>query len=396
MAKPAGPSESEASQARLGHEAIRESLANVLASGEFKASKRSQEFLRFVVERALAGRAGEVKERTIGVEVFGRTPSYDTNEDGIVRIKASEVRRRLGLYYATEGKADKVRIEMPVGGYSPLFTSLEPIPETLVPSEPPKPERRRLARLGLGALTAVAAVAILFGVVTRPTPSVVEQFWSPLIRSQGTILVAAAYVPVYEKEPATTRQHFHPETPPAGGYLLLPDQYVGGGDLLAASRVAGLLSSLHRSYVVRVGTTAFEDLKGAPTVFVGYSTDQWSAVSSRLRYFIDDAQGVITDNGKPTSWYPRNLTREFHTDEDYAIISRIFDAQTNSMRLEVTGITQYGTEGAAEVVTNPELLADILKNTSSKWKSSNLQLVLHMNVINNSPATPKLIASYYW
>jgi hypothetical protein len=399
MAKRGVPTESEALQAPLSHEAVRESLAAILASAEFRASKRSQEFLRFVVEQSLAGRAAEVKERTVGVEVFGRTPSYDTNEDGIVRIKASEVRRRLGLYYASEGKLDKLRIELPVGGYAPHFSA---VPDAVLPAVLKReglvaPRERSSARWKWTFASAALLIALaLFAILRRPAPNLAEQFWQPLLRSPGTVLIAAAYVPVYEKETTAEPGHRFGDQPFADGYFLLPDQYVGGGDLVAATRVAGLLSSFKRGYEVRVGSTAFEDLKSEPTVLIGYSSDQWAAVSSRLRYFIDDEHGIITDNGKPTAWYPHNLTRQFHTDEDYAIISRVFDAQTHAMRLEVTGITQYGTEGAAEVVTSPDLLRDILKNAPSKWRDSNLQLVLRMNVIHNYPATPKLIAAYYW
>lgn len=75
------------------------------------ASQRCQEFLRFVVEQSLAGHADSLKERTIGVEAFGRAADYETNLDGVVRIKASEVRKRLSLYYAGSGKAAKVVIE---------------------------------------------------------------------------------------------------------------------------------------------------------------------------------------------------------------------------------------------------------------------------------------------
>jgi hypothetical protein len=72
-------------------EAVRAELERILASSEFKASKRCQDFLQFVVARTLAGLSDDLRERTIGIEVFGRHPSYDTGGDGIVRINASEI-----------------------------------------------------------------------------------------------------------------------------------------------------------------------------------------------------------------------------------------------------------------------------------------------------------------
>ncbi len=94
---------------------VRAELARVLASHEFRSSRRSQEFLRYVVENTLAGRSDTLKERTIGIDVFGRPASYDPSDDATVRVKAGEVRKRLDRYYTLEGHAATVRIELPAG-----------------------------------------------------------------------------------------------------------------------------------------------------------------------------------------------------------------------------------------------------------------------------------------
>src|SRR5215475_2320687 len=121
---------------------IREELDRVLASHEFRSSKRSQEFLRYVIEHALSGRHEMLKERTIGIEVFGRPTSYDPSDDATVRVKAGEVRKRLGLYYSSEGAHNPVRIELPSGTYVPEFREAavpkpEPVPAPVTP--PPEP-----------------------------------------------------------------------------------------------------------------------------------------------------------------------------------------------------------------------------------------------------------------
>ncbi|MBV8843618.1 MAG: hypothetical protein JO307_12490, partial [Bryobacterales bacterium] len=69
----------------LSPDLVREELGRVLSSSEFRTSKRSQEFLKYVVENTLAGRADMLKERTIGIEVFGRSTSYDPSDDATVR-----------------------------------------------------------------------------------------------------------------------------------------------------------------------------------------------------------------------------------------------------------------------------------------------------------------------
>ena len=90
-----------------------------------------------------------------------------------------------------------------------------------------------------------------------------------------------------------------------------------------------------------------------------------------MRFFIKDVapQPVgITDNGTPTKWTLPNLPADRRTNEDYAIVSRVFHPDTHAMLMEIAGITQYGTEAAAELVTNQELLADALHKAPADWR----------------------------
>ena len=87
----------------IPEELIRAELNQVLQSQGFRSSKRSQDFLRYVVERTLEGQADTLKERTIGIDVFGRSSAYDPSDDATVRVKAGEVRKRLGLFTRARG-----------------------------------------------------------------------------------------------------------------------------------------------------------------------------------------------------------------------------------------------------------------------------------------------------
>ncbi|MFG1346193.1 tetratricopeptide repeat protein [Xanthobacter autotrophicus DSM 431] len=100
---------------------IRAALERVLASPDFSASPRLAAFLRFVVEATLEGRAEEIKGYTIAVEALGRPASFDPQADPIVRVEATRLRRALERYYSTQGTADPVVIDIPKGGYVPLF-----------------------------------------------------------------------------------------------------------------------------------------------------------------------------------------------------------------------------------------------------------------------------------
>ncbi len=103
------------------HQAIRDELGRVLSSSGFARNERLSRFLRFLVERHLDGRDDEIKESVIGAEVFGRRPDYDPKLDSIVRTEAGRLRGRLIEYYGREVRRDRLVIEVPKGGYVPLF-----------------------------------------------------------------------------------------------------------------------------------------------------------------------------------------------------------------------------------------------------------------------------------
>src|ERR1035437_6605067 len=100
---------------------VRQHLKEVLASHAFAGSQRAQEFLQLIVGHALEGQIDSLRERMIGAEMFGRPVGYDTGSDSVVRVKATEVRKKLAQYYLEEGKKSTVRIELPAGHYVPRF-----------------------------------------------------------------------------------------------------------------------------------------------------------------------------------------------------------------------------------------------------------------------------------
>src|ERR1700677_4380709 len=101
--------------------AVREQLKRLLSHQLVTNSKRYPVLLAYTVEQTLLGNASDLKERTIGIEAFGREPSYDVNLDPVVRTTAAEVRKRLIQYYYSPEHAGELIIEMPLGSYVPTF-----------------------------------------------------------------------------------------------------------------------------------------------------------------------------------------------------------------------------------------------------------------------------------
>jgi hypothetical protein len=111
---------------------VRHHLSELAASHAFAGSKRTQDFLHLIVEHALAGDLDSLRERMIGAEMFGRPVDYDTGSDSVVRVKATEVRKRLAQYYLEADRKPAVRIELPSGSYVPRFV-FEPLATIALP-----------------------------------------------------------------------------------------------------------------------------------------------------------------------------------------------------------------------------------------------------------------------
>jgi adenylate cyclase len=177
--------------------AVRQALERVLASPDFVASERLKNFLRFVVEETLAGRADRLRAYPIALEVLGRDASFDPQTDPVVRMEAGRLRRRLERHYLGAGQHDPVRIDIPKGGYAPTFTWQRPGERSRAPPAYLVPWRRLQRRwpgrrwLAMGTL-ALAGVIFLAAValrLERPTVEVAGESPSPQERGPAVIVL---------------------------------------------------------------------------------------------------------------------------------------------------------------------------------------------------------------
>ena len=152
---------------------IKAELDRILASKGFATAGRLSRLLRYVVEKTLAGEADQLKEYSVGVEVFDRDDKYDPRLDSIVRVEAGRLRSRLDEYYNGEGAPSPIRISLPRGGYVAQF---EPRAESPAPTSVAVPlvESRRRAwaawPLTAGLICAVAAMVVWLGGWNRTPP----------------------------------------------------------------------------------------------------------------------------------------------------------------------------------------------------------------------------------
>ena len=135
---------------------VERQLARILSSPDFVNADKLASFLKYVVTKSLAGEAEQIKEYTIGVEVFGKPESFDPRLDTLVRVQASKLRGRLEKYYAGQGLEDPIRIELPRGTYVPTVRSMKI-------REPLNRKKARLVAVWIGLmLLAIVVGAALF------------------------------------------------------------------------------------------------------------------------------------------------------------------------------------------------------------------------------------------
>ena len=163
----------------MNTEAIRAALETVVSSPGFRNSERMVRFLRVIVEKALSGEAGAVKEYTLGVEVFDRPPDFDPKNDTIVRVEARRLRRKLEEYYQGPGTQDRWRIDMPSPGYAPVFV------ETELAAAPAPPPPRRSWIWPAAALILAAGAASAWWATSRSSSGLTSVAVLPFANMSG-------------------------------------------------------------------------------------------------------------------------------------------------------------------------------------------------------------------
>jgi hypothetical protein len=399
-------------------EAVRAQLNLLLAHPLFMNSKRYPILLTYTVEQTLLGNAGDLKERTIGVEAFGRSPDYDANLDPVVRTSAAEVRRRLIQYYYDPAHAGELIIELSAGSYVPVFRSPEPSPVN-TPDANREPENDVLEqarhfnpplteisgssrssllpriRHGLPiALSILLALALGIGIGhyhrPPPPPSNLQRFWQPINSSQNPITYCLG-------EPALNsidRRDKTQDGVPIVGRL-------DASDVITLAHTIVPLVPRHGSFrVLSASNVNFAQMREGPIVLIGAFDNAWTMRITRdLPFGFDDADGVrkVVDRQNPQkSWkLQRDGTGRSET-TDYAIVARIHDNVTGEPVMIAAGTLGEGTEAASEVLYNPTYLDAMLAMAPKDWEGKNLEAVIDTHVIDGNPGPPEILAVKSW
>jgi hypothetical protein len=376
--------------------AIRAQLDRILSDPLFLNSKRYPSFLRYVVTRTLEGQAEQLKERTLGMEVFGREPDYDTNLDNVVRSTAGEIRKRLAQYYQDPQHTNEIRIDLPSGSYVPKFHHhvKEPAPVP-VPSVQP----RLFPRWTFPVIAAlVIAVALYAWTKVRGPETAMEKFWAPLLHAQGSVLLCTGTVQSLARQMAGVK---------SAEVSTVPNdlrRHVTLAEATALMKFSSLLNARGKAYRLRDDSSiTLADLKDAPVILIGAMNNIWTLrIVAPLQFSIQfdtDSNTVwIADRAHQSrrNWSKNNAVPPDKITEDYALISRFQDPTTGQYAVVSAGLYRYGTVAAAEFLNDPSLLAELDSLAPRGWEHQNLQVVIATKVIDGNATRPRILAIYFW
>jgi len=425
---------------------LREHLQQILDSPAFQASRRSKDFLRYIVTHALDGQFDQLKERTIGIEVFQRTASYDTGEDSIVRVSANDVRKRLLQYYSEPGADLRYRIDLPAGAYIPEFHRvLSPPVEFPVPAGGAAGEAlaREAHRGGVWrrvqiprwavllpyavAVLSLAAAAVLFvrsgrlerelGAAAKPPPAR-NQLWVELFnREHETYVVCAdsAWVLVQEVTgtPATLSDYVDRNysskarnAAPAVAALLsilTQRQYTNISDVRLVQAILQLNDEYrHHTTVRSARNVQFIDFKKGNFVLIGSKrANPWVELFEPLLNFrfaydpVKHRSGFHNESPKSGEsefyWVEHNSPQQTQT---YSVIAYVPNLSRNGTVLLIAGATGEGTEAAGESITNPEFSLRMLKQIGalSGDRVPYFEVLLKSGTIGGTPKNAEIVA----
>ncbi len=374
---------------------VRAEIERVCGSEEFRRSEQCKRFLTYVCDRALQGNVAQVNEYSIGVDVFHRPVGYSPAEDGVVRRQAHILRRKLEAYYANEGRADKLRIEIPVGRYAPVFRP-QTAGDRTGAQAPGAPLRRRpwqVVALVAGAVV-LAGASYIAGrravPALAPVPKPVEEIWGPWLRDPAglTICFANSRVAIIHNVPDPKLRDSHPEhfRPgaeaerglrqffgfPPGGYLFYrPSELkTGVAESIAAVNLAQMLGRYAapvRSKESRLLNWA--DLRNGNFILLGHNeANPWvDKLLYNYPFHLGESLGIRRhiENTRPAAGEKPTYFKEAAATSadpvvEYGLISMLPGVDDRRLLLLVTGLDGQASQMASEFLTQPARLEQIV------------------------------------
>ena len=411
-------------------------IERVCSSAEVRRAARLRDFLHYVSRRAIEHPGVPVTEQEIGVKVFSRPADYDTSIDNIVRVNASELRKRIAAYFATEGVHEPIWFEIPRGSYSPKFMP-HPEPEAVpqpnltaqIPSlsihpESPKPRfptfllAALLLAIGVLAGTCVWLLlnlrAARFAVAPWHSEPALNNFWSPILESQRTTDVVLAdtsfefaqdvlghrmslkdYLsPAYEDELRAANLPPALQTEVA---TVLTRSDGSFGDFAVAHKILSLAPDSDRLRLDYARTLRPSALKTDNLVIIGssYSNPWTSLFEDNLNFLVtpgENRQQMSVENRRPLAGEQRIYTAPSDAVDSigYSVVASLPGEAGQGTVLLIEGTTAEATEAAGEFITSEARLRQ-LQSLMHVQHLGHFEVLLRTTRLASTPLSAEIV-----
>jgi hypothetical protein len=431
-----------------------ETAQRIAAGPQFSRSPLMSKFLLYVVAETLEGRQSGITEHQIGVHVFGRPQNYRTDEDNIVRNYARQLRRRLADHFANESNRDSMRLDIPVGGYVPVFTSTEPVLQAEAsfgslfsepqvehlqsmpghetkedplhsPTSNPSPVSARvhaktLRNFALAIVYSVALVCLTWLIASRvpaaaPNVEPSHMLWKTLLSDSNDTYIVPPDAGLNILEDIS-----HRSLPLAdyikGSYLDLPlsslddhtrqdlrtQQFSNFQSLQIVAALARQREyDPQRVFLRFPRDLRLDDLKTANVILIGSaSSNPWASIAdsnTNFRIVLKEGMaGANIINSQPMTGEAASYASHWNepSHETFALIAFVPNLSGNGHMLLLEGLDVAGTQAAAEVLFHSENIASILNR--ARLPDGNLrpfEILLRTTSIQSNSAGTQVVAS---
>jgi hypothetical protein len=423
----------------------------IAASRSLGRSQLLSDFLVYIVDRTLRGRESEITEQQIGVVVFGRAEDYNSNDDNIVRNYARKLRKRIDEYFATEGRDEAWRIEIPRGGYTPLFSrnpagSLEDIDvaeavdengkitptESATSSETAEitpvtpalwqslPEHLQITRLTLVTFLMGISLGVAFMVFLRSGPPVSaeeaasHQLWSQIFSGDRDTFIVPSDIGLVIMQRLTERplsltsyidgsyrarlsENNQPDV--AELVKLGGRRFTNVVDLDFASRLSELKEVVPGRMAVRYARDLrMDDLRTGSAILIGSDeSNPWLELFRPQLHFSfqfdadqDKPSGFL--NRFPRAGEPALYTTKGQKEQTYGVIAYLPNLSNRGHVLIVAGLNTAGTQAATTFLLDPSLMLPTLSRAkSSRGEIQPFELLVGAGNVATNASNPHVI-----
>ena len=401
-----------------------ELVQRVIESPHLISSARLRDFLLHVTACAIRETPEDATEQQIGIQVFQRSPGFNSSEDSIVRSQARLLRLKLSAYFNAEGASEPLIIEIPKGHYLPVFLpskqaklaaeipAEDSVNETLAPihvegvkeillsesHQTARSERQRgwlsLAAVGLALLLCLSLAVVFRWERQVAAAKPLKELWAPFLAGDPPLVIYSNALFVGD---AKSGMRYAANDGSDGQSTELVDHYTGIGELISVHELTKMFDYQHAEFVLkRSPLVTWDEARSRNLIFIGSAAENGSLklLPSTQDFTLTataDAAGIV--NHHPQQGEPQVYLRPEHPlTKDYAIVALVPGVQPDYRMFVFSGLTTLGTQAAVEYALEPDTAGELIRQVTVGKKLHNFEALLEVSIRGGVPLQPHLIS----